>query len=189
MDWVKTEWVVPRMGGYFIPEREGGNELPEAALDRRRVARYWRLMHLELACRTKRRKKAYPAQTAPGHVHDSAQRWRYGQKIEVKVLESVMDLFHRLLAPGEKVCAIPCSHAKRGIAPEVVKRYLDSLDARLQIIKDRLHSIPPYGQHHEDLLDEQGSIRRWRRTLVSIQAVPNRRKLGLLPPRRRPPAG
>lgn len=66
MDWVKTEWVVPRMGGYFIPEREGGNELPEAALDRRRVARYWRLMHLELACRTKRRKKAYPAQTAPG---------------------------------------------------------------------------------------------------------------------------
>lgn len=23
MEWVKTEWVVPRMGFYFLPEAEG----------------------------------------------------------------------------------------------------------------------------------------------------------------------
>lgn len=186
MDWVKTEWVVPREGGYSLPEAEGENELPGSPLDRRRVSRYWRLMHRELACRTRRRRKAFPKQDAPAHAHSSAHQWRYGQKIEIKVLESIMDLFHRLLAPGEKVCAMECSHAPRGMPPEVVKRYLDSLDAQLRKIEGNLEKSLS-GQYREDQLDEQAAIRKWRRALVAIQAMPRRKELGLLPRRWRPP--
>lgn len=171
MEWVKTEWVVPRMGFYFLPEAEGENEVPERPLDGRKVAKYWREMHEERGSRKKRRQAAFPGPEAPAHRHASAHKWRYMQKIEVKVLESIMDLFHRLLAPGEKVCAADCAHAKQGMPPEVLKRYLDSLDARLAILRERLRSTLS-GQLREDYLDEQAAIQRWRKALVELQAAP-----------------
>lgn len=169
--WVKTEWVVPRLGCYFIPEAEGTNELPAWPLDGRAVALYWRSMHEELARRTMRRAEAFPGPDAAPDAHVRAHEWRYGQKIEIKVLESIMDLFHRLLAPGEKVCAADCAHAKQGMPPEVLKRYLDSLDARLAILRERLRSTLS-GQLREDYLDEQAAIQRWRKALVELQAAP-----------------
>lgn len=171
MEWVKTEWVVPRMGFYFLPEAEGENEVPERPLDGRKVAKYWREMHEERGARKKRRQAAFPGPEAPAHRHASAQEWRYMQKIEVKVLESIMDLFHRLLAPGEKVCAADCAHAEQSMPPEVLKRYLDSLDARLAILRERLRSTLS-GQLREDYLDEQAAIQRWRKALVELQAAP-----------------
>lgn len=125
MEWVKTEWVVPRMGFYFLPEAEGENEVPERPLDGRKVAKYWREMHEERGARKKRRQAAFPGPEAPAHRHASAQKWRYTQKIEVKVLESIMDLFHRLLAPGGEglrggLCARKAGNAAGG--PQEVPR-------------------------------------------------------------------
>src|SRR5690606_32361061 len=65
MEWVKTEWVVPRMGFYFLPEAEGENEVPERPLDGRKVAKYWREMHEERGARKKRRQEAFPGPEAP----------------------------------------------------------------------------------------------------------------------------
>ncbi|HLV60127.1 MAG TPA: hypothetical protein VKY51_01855 [Fredinandcohnia sp.] len=171
--WVKTEWVVPRLGCYFIPEAEGTNELPAWPLDGRAVALYWRSMHEELARRTMRRAEAFPGPDAAPDAHVRAHEWRYGQKIEIKVLESIMDLFHRLLAPGEKVCAAECAHAAGGMPPEVIKRYLDSLDAREADLKRRL-ATTPYGQVYEDYMDERDAIRRWRARLVDLLEAGNR---------------
>src|SRR5690606_33464205 len=139
--------------------------LLERALDGRQVAQYWRQMHEELGSRNRRRDAAFPEADAPAYKHASAHQWRYSQKIEIKVLESIMDLFHRLLAPGEKVCAVDCAHAEQGMAPETIKRYLDSLDARLTILGERLRSIHS-GQVREGYLDELASLRRWRKALV-----------------------
>lgn len=106
-------------------------------------------MHEELGSRRKRRQGAYLGPEAPAYQHESAHQWRHGQKIGIKALESIQDLFHRLLAPGERVCAAECAHAEQGMAPEIVKKYPDSLDARLAILKERLRSTS-HGQVYED---------------------------------------
>src|SRR5690606_33775356 len=136
--------------GRLLPPRSQGRKRGAGACARGRAGGAdWRRMHEELGSRRKRRQGAYVGPEAPAYQHESAHQWRHGQKIGIKALESIQGLFHRLLAPGEKVCAAECAHAEQGMAPEIVKKYPDSLDARLAILKERLRSTS-HGQVYED---------------------------------------
>jgi hypothetical protein len=99
----------------------------------------------------------------------SAVVWRYGQKIEIKSAEAVLDLVHRVIEPTAPfLCDEHCAHVRGGASPEQVKRVLDALDvviaARRATWKDT-----PYGHVcYEDLQDEFGVYARWRREFAAL---------------------
>ncbi|MCI0572060.1 MAG: hypothetical protein L0Y66_15000, partial [Myxococcaceae bacterium] len=105
-----------------------------------RLARFWRDSVERHAYRVAKRNE-------PGRRSD----YRYECKIEIKKYEEVLELLHRIIAPGVAVlCGVECEHVAGGASPEQLKRFLDSMDADLAKI-EKLWSTASGSRVWEDL--------------------------------------
>jgi hypothetical protein len=97
----------------------------------------------------------------------SIGQWRYGQKIEIKAAEMVLELLHRIVAPDAPfLCDDRCPHVRAGATAGQVKRFLDSLDARVARCRDLLRDCRHDHPCWEDYRNEIYVFERWRRALV-----------------------
>lgn len=155
---------------YKLAEAAGENPA-DLATDGAALARYWRDL-VEYCAGKMERRSAAAREIGEAHARGEGgreveiHRWSYGQKIEIKTAEQVLELLHRILAPAAPfVCDERCAHVRAGATAGQVKRFLDSIDAA---VADRRRQLEHAGGSpcFEDLHDELYVLGRWRHALV-----------------------
>ena len=155
---------------YKLSEVAGENPA-DLAIAGAALARYWRDIVEYRVGKVERRHAAARAideaeARGEGGRAVEVRRWSYGQKIEMKAVEQVLELLHRILAPAAPfLCDERCAHVRAGATAGQVKRFLDAIDAavangRWQLEHTRSSTC------FEDLHDELYVLGRWRHALV-----------------------
>ena len=148
--------VVNRTGSYEIGiVAKGGMPLPSGPLAGSELTAYWAGLIDWWLDKQGIRKSATDGMLAGSH---SALLHRYSLKIDIKSIEAVMALAHRILVPGEKVlCAYRCLHVAKGMTAVQAKEFIDSLDAAIEELTTRIRGTSHWTD--EDLEDERDIYR------------------------------
>jgi len=128
-----------RLGFYRLEERPWTNPMPPRGATGEEVRRLWlKLLRYHAEQLELRNGRCSGPCDPVSHVV-----WRYGQKIDIKVHESVIELLHRILASDAPfLCAHDCPHVDAGAAPDQLRRFLDTLDARAAYCREEARGAP-----------------------------------------------
>lgn len=174
MDVVK-DGRLQRMGNYEIKRvSKGPTPLPASGVSGPEASRLWAgLVERWLERRGFRLKAIDDLQAAEqggdrGSIY-TATLVKYSNKITIKSIEAVLELFHRVAAPEVKdLCDHRCPHLAQGLAPAQVKQIVDSLQAALARIDDWLKVPSLSDDERSDSYDERGE---YTRGLEALQAL------------------
>ena|GEM_PF-1632128 len=166
VEFVKTQWEIPRIGSYYVPEVPPGRSDPGPALDGDAARRLWEETlgrHQELVER-RRSLLRVGMEALPEKVSPSLLRRLL--TLEIKCIEAALDLLHRIVAPGERVCGHACPHLASGVSPEQAGRYLHSLRDAI----DRLEGQLRRSRSSRHLLDYEAEIAAYLRLIRDFLA-------------------
>lgn len=112
-----------RRSEHHMQELPWKNPLPARGLSGAALAGYW-----SWAYEVRAKRKAQ-LETKRDDWSESYRRWRKERWTQIGMLEGILDLLHRVLAPDAPFCGQGCTHLEDGLGPEQAKRFIDSLDA------------------------------------------------------------
>jgi hypothetical protein len=96
------------------------------------------------------------------------------RRIEVKSAEAVAALLHEIVAPGAGfLCGRGCPHVLCGADADQVKRFLDSLDQAVMMLRRAWHGCAADGPLVDDLQAEFNVYEDWRLRFADWIAVPS----------------
>lgn len=108
---------------YYLQELPWKNPLPERGLSGAELSDFWAWAD---SVRMQRKRQL---QASRHDRSESYRRWCRERWTQIGMLEAILDLLHRILAPGTAFCGQDCSHLQAGLSPAQAKRFLDALDA------------------------------------------------------------
>jgi hypothetical protein len=174
-----------RLGTYRIEEKPWTNTAPSRGATGEELRRFWlKLLRYHADQLELRHRPCECGGNSPSHV-----QWKYGQKIEIKVHESVIELLHRIIAPGAPfLCDHACPHVDKGATPEQLRRFLDSIDAHAALCRENAeHGHSMYGTYEQDQAEEaeiMGECRRHLEEATGLVFPPSAAPAGWPPARR-----
>jgi hypothetical protein len=117
-----------RLGAEEVVESAWTNQLPERGLSPALLRRYWAWALETRATRQQTLEDSYKKYA--GDDSESLATWRQERVIQVHMLEAVLALLHRIIAPAAAyLCDAECQHLSAGVTAEQLKRFVGSLEA------------------------------------------------------------
>ena len=174
-----------RLGFYRIDEKPWTNPLPPRGATGEELRQFW----LNLLRYHREQFELRDRPCACGGETASHLEWKYGQKIDIKVHESVVELLHRILVPEAPfLCNQCCAHVAAGASPEQLRRFVDAIAARAALCRENAKQTSLYGTYEKDAAEEAEIMRECRRDFgkaTGIDFPPSSPPAGWPPPRPR----
>ena len=157
-----------RRGDYEVRERSWTNPLPIRGISAEQLTEFWLsivgAVGGQIASRERTLKRMDDAE-ARGDIA-SVQSGRvvaYAGKQEIKEIEAIAALLHKILAPAAPfLCDGSCGHVAAGATPRQAKRFLDSLDGEIARVRDVHAKTECSHPCFEDEREELAILGQWR---------------------------